>query len=70
VNKSAFHPAFKIVSASLHFTAIRALCRIWDTHPDSANRNSLAKLFGNTQVLADLDPKQMQRWQADIAKLG
>jgi hypothetical protein len=76
VNKSAFHPAFNIVSDSLHRNAIMALCRIWDTQPDSANLNSLAKMFGNNQVLADfsrggrtVDPKQMKRWQADIAKV-
>jgi hypothetical protein len=76
VNKSDFHPAFNIISDSLHRNAIMALCRIWDTQPDSANLNSLAKMFGNNRVLADLaragqavDPKQMKRWQADVAKV-
>jgi hypothetical protein len=76
VNKSDFHQAFNIISDSLHRNAIMALCRIWDTNPDSANLNSLARMFGNTQVLADLarasntiDPQQMKKWQADVAKV-
>ena len=47
-----------------------------DTQPDSANLNSLTKMFGNNQVLVDLaraghavDPKQMKKWQADVAKV-
>jgi hypothetical protein len=77
VNKSDFYPAFNIISDSLHRNAIMALCRIWDTQGDSANLNSLAKMFGNNQLLADLaragpsvDPKQMKKWQADIDRVN
>jgi AbiU2/Schlafen, AlbA_2 len=76
VNTGDFYPAFNVVSDSLHRNAIMALCRIWDTQPDSANLNSLAKMFGNNQVLANLAraghavvPKQMKKWQADVAKV-
>jgi len=37
VNKVAFYPAFNIISDSLHRNVILALCRIWDTRPDTAN---------------------------------
>jgi hypothetical protein len=77
VNRSDFYPAFNIVSDSLHRNAIMALCRIWDTQPDSANLNSLAKMFTNNQVLADIaraehpvDPNQMKKWQADVAMVN
>jgi hypothetical protein len=76
VNTGDFYPAFNVVSDSLHRNAIMALCRIWDTQPDSVNLNSLAKMFGNNQVLANLAraghavvPKQMKKWQADVAKV-
>jgi AbiU2 len=76
VNESDFYPAFNVISDSLHRNAIMALCRIWDTQSDSANLNSLAKMFRNNQVLTDLaraghvvDPKQMKKWQADVAKV-
>jgi AbiU2 len=76
VNNSDFYPAFNIIADSLHRNAIMALCRIWDTQSDSANLNSLAKMFSNNQVLADIarathpmDPKQMRKWQADVAKI-
>jgi hypothetical protein len=77
VNKSDFHPAFNIISDSLHRNAIMALCRIWDTQSDSANLNSLAKMLANNQVLADLaraghavDPKQTKKWHADVARVN
>ena len=76
VNNSDFYPAFNIVSDSLHRNAILALCRIWDTQSDSANLNSLANMLSNSQVLADLaraghpvDPKQIEKWQAEAAKV-
>ena len=76
MNNADFYPAFNIISDSLHRNAILALCRIWDTQSDSANLNSLAKMFSNSQVLADLsraghrvDPRQIAKWQADVAKV-
>ena len=76
MNNSDFYPAFNIVSDSLHRNAILALCRIWDTQSDSANLNSLAKMLSKSQVLADLaraghpvDPRQIEKWQADVAKV-
>jgi hypothetical protein len=76
VNNSDFYPAFNIISDSLHRNAIMALCRIWDTQSDSANLHSLAKMFSNSQVLADLaraghpvDSKQIETWQAEVAKV-
>jgi hypothetical protein len=77
MNKSDFYPAFNIISDSLHRNAIMAVCRIWDTRPDSANLNSLAKMLANNQVLADLaraghpvDPKRLRKWYADVAQVN
>jgi hypothetical protein len=77
INKSDFYPAFNIISDSLHRNVIFALCRTWDAQTDSANLNSLARMFRNNQVLADLsrarhpvDPKQMKKWQAEVKKVS
>src|SRR5262249_47547719 len=55
VNNTDFYPTFNIISDSLHRNAIMALCRIWDTQKDTANLNSLAKMFRNNHVLVELD---------------
>jgi hypothetical protein len=39
INKMNLHPAFNIVSDSLHRSVIVTLCRIWDTRKDTANTN-------------------------------
>jgi AbiU2 len=73
INKMNLHPAFNIVSDSLHRSVIVTLCRIWDTRKDTANLNSLADEFHDPQVIAELkaightiDPGQLSRWHAEI----
>jgi hypothetical protein len=73
INKAGFHPAFNVISDSLHQSVIVALCRIWDTRRDTADLNSLADAFGDATVIADLaaaghtiDPGQLSTWLSKI----
>jgi AbiU2 len=73
INKVDFHPAFNIISDSLHRSVIVTLCRIWDTRRDTADLNSVAADFRDPQVIADLkaightvDPAQLDKWHAEI----
>jgi len=73
INKVGFHPAFNIISDSLHQSVILSLCRIWDKPADTANMNGLARDFRNAKVIAGLaagghvvDPGKLRKWLSEI----
>jgi hypothetical protein len=73
INEVDFYPAFNVISDSLHQSVIVTLCRIWDTRRDTADLNSLADIFGDATVIADLaaaghtvDPGQLSKWLSEI----
>jgi hypothetical protein len=77
VNKTDFYPAFNIISDSLNRNAIMALCRIWDTRPDTADMNSLSKALRDGTILSELDalghtidPDELGNWQSGVAAVN